>query len=59
MQSITDLDHKVIQLPVGGNTPSGQFLKEFLLWKISLEDEIPKVGSSALSEVSNKLTNQS
>ncbi|PMD43585.1 hypothetical protein L207DRAFT_300657 [Hyaloscypha variabilis F] len=33
----------VIRIPVGGNTLSGQHLKEFLLYQISLENMIPKL----------------
>jgi len=39
----TEVTEIVIRIPVGGNTRSGQHLKVFLLYQISLENEVPKL----------------
>jgi hypothetical protein len=46
----------VIRIPVGGNTRSGQHLKVFLLYQISLENEVPKVCHPAIPLHIQKLT---
>jgi hypothetical protein len=44
-----------LRLPVGGNTKSGQLLKDFVLYQILLEDSIPKVGFPHHFSMSAKL----
>jgi hypothetical protein len=34
-----------VKLPVGGNTRPGQLLKEFLLYQIEIENQIPKASN--------------
>lgn len=43
MSRFFDVKELVVKLPVGGNTRPGQLLKDFLLYQIELENQIPKV----------------